>query len=150
MNPNANGMHRFSKVNLRLNTIVDAVEEQIANERFTVQEMNLSMVTNKNPFRVPVDALCKDDTGEISRDPRTKRLFAEHLQIHRRCARTSSDRFFLAGSHYGRSWSSSMVDTEQRHHTSTFPVYYGMGFLSSVSVQQFFFMSCISEQCPVK
>ena len=31
------------------------------------------------------------------------------------CARTSSDRFFLAASHYGRSWSSSMVDTEQRH-----------------------------------
>ena len=52
MNPNANGMHRFSKVNLRLNTIVDAVEEQIANERFTVQEMNLSMVTNK---KIPLE-----------------------------------------------------------------------------------------------
>ena len=42
-------------------------------------------------------------------------FFTERLQFRRRCARTSSDRFFLAASHYGRSWSSSMVDTEQRH-----------------------------------
>ncbi|CAI8033216.1 hypothetical protein GBAR_LOCUS18725, partial [Geodia barretti] len=32
------------------------------------------------------------------------------LQFRRRCARTSSDRFFLAASHYGGSWSSSLVD----------------------------------------
>ncbi|CAI8007603.1 hypothetical protein GBAR_LOCUS5291, partial [Geodia barretti] len=37
-------------------------------------------------------------------------FFTEGLQFCRRCARTSSDRFFLAASHYGRSWSSSMVD----------------------------------------
>ena len=42
-------------------------------------------------------------------------FFTEGLQFRRRCARTSSDRLFLAASHYGRSWSSFMVVTEQRH-----------------------------------
>ena len=38
-------------------------------------------------------------------------FFTEGLQFRRRCARTSSDRLFLAASHYGIS---SMVVTEQR------------------------------------
>ena len=28
----------------------------------------------KKPIRASVDALCRDDTSDISRDPRTKRL----------------------------------------------------------------------------
>ena len=84
-------------------------------------------------IRESVDSLYRDDSGEISPDPRTKRLktrreslpwpskhtsnsltdfFAEGLHFRRR---SSSDRFLLAASHYGRSWSSSMADTEQHN-----------------------------------
>ena len=48
-------------------------------------------------------------------------FFTESLQFRRRCARTSSDRFFLAASHYGRWCNSCMVYTEQHHLLLTQP-----------------------------
>ena len=59
----------------------------------------------------------KSQGGNLRRGTgfRIREGFTEGLQFRRRCARTSSDRLFLAASHYGRSWSSSMAVTEQRH-----------------------------------
>ena len=45
-------------------------------------------------------------------------FFTEGLQFRWRCAQTSSDRFFLAVSHYSRSWSSSMVSLNNANSAS--------------------------------
>ena len=96
-------------------------------------------------IRASTNALYRDGTGQISRDPRTKcqkirwewlampskytntcPYLALHLtgtswsaifsqNISKWCARTSSDRFLFVASHCGRSWSSSMRDTERRY-----------------------------------
>ena len=85
------GIERFGTDSHTLAVTVEDVFGQGADFLFDFTLFERKTFSSKNTIRASVDALCRDGTSEISRDPRTKRLQTRRESLARPSKHTNNN-----------------------------------------------------------